>query len=119
MINVETEIDVPLMNGKSIRKKKVRKTIDIDPSKVPLDRSFRIGHSQAKSETFLPNMLFEKSSGNIYVDMAGLYDTSGDIIQLINWLLTKQVFNIVHSFHLIVPITISQIMDARGHEMHE
>ena len=119
VVNVETEIEVPLLNGKTIRKKKLRKTIDIDPDRVPINYSFRIGHSQSQSETFLPNLLFEKKTGNIYVDMAGLHDTSGDIIQLINWLITKQVFNIVHSFHLIVPITINQIMDARGHEMHE
>lgn len=67
---------------------------------------FKIGHDKAKSETFLPNFLFDNNSDNVFIDLAGLQDTNGELIQLINWIIYKQVFNIVHSFHLIVPITI-------------
>ena len=68
--------------------------------------AFKIGHNSASSETFLPNFLFDEVTGTVYIDLAGLNDTSGKFVKLINWMICKQIFNIVDSFHLLVPVTI-------------
>ena len=58
--------------------------------------------------------MYDPKSKNVYVDIAGLNDTSGEFIEMINWMICKYVFSIVDSFKLIVPVTISQIDDTRG-----
>ena len=115
---VKRDIQFPDRDGNRKTKPKPFKVVDVDKTKIPENKAFKIGHDQAKSETFLPNFLFDSNSGNVFVDLAGLNDTNGPLIQLINWIIYKQIFNIVHSFHLIVPITIGQITDAKGHGLH-
>ena len=104
---IKREIEIFDRDGKTGKKTRPFKVIDIDPEKMSDKRAFKIGHSVAQSETFLPNFLFDSVSKNVYVDLAGLNDTNGDLIQLINWIIYKQIFNIVHSFNLIVPVTTS------------
>ena len=107
------EIEVPA-GGKLIKKKRPRWTIDIDYEKYPELKAFKIGHEEQQSETFLPNFMYDPKSKNVYVDIAGLNDTSGEFIEMINWMICKHVFSIVDSFKLIVPVTIYQIDDTRG-----
>lgn len=105
-VKIEREYEVPLPDGTTKKRKRKIPVIDVNRDKIK-NHAFKVGHNQAQSETFLPSFYFQKESGNVYVDMAGLHDSNGEVIKLINWIITKQIFNIIHSFHLIVPITIT------------
>ena len=50
-------------------------------------------------------MALDETTGTVYIDLAGLQDSNGDTVEMFNWLIFKQVFRIVGSFYLIVPIT--------------
>ena len=56
-------------------------------------RGFKIGHSKSVSETFIPTILVDpdENSDIAWVDMAGLDDTGGYLLQLINTLMLKRV----------------------------
>lgn len=41
----------------------------------------------------------------MYADIAGLLDSSGDMIELINCLITRMIFNLAKTVKFIVPIT--------------
>jgi len=93
------------------RLKKVKvKVID---QKNPLG-TFDIGHNTAVSETFLPQIHFDKSAGIVYTDIAGLHDTGGDLIELINSFVNKQIFIRAASIRIILPMTKAQIFESRG-----
>ena len=55
---------------------------------------FKIGHSKTESMTFLPDIVPFESGDNefVFVDIAGLNDTSGNLIELVNCFITKQIF---------------------------
>lgn len=52
------------------------------------NKGFKIGHEET-SETFLPNFVLDKISNTVYIDMAGLNDTSGEFVKMINWMICK------------------------------
>ena len=76
-------------DGKLVKKLKRRAIIDMDEKHAEKMSSFKIGHNSASSETFLPNFVFDENMGTVYVDLAGLNDTSGKFIKLINWMICK------------------------------
>ena len=53
------------------------------------ENQFRIGHSIAKSETFLPHYMYDKDLKMICIDVAGFHDTRGDLIDLVNCLIMR------------------------------
>ena len=65
----------------------------------------------------MPNLFYDSQSATIYIDMAGLFASNGDIIGLINWLIYKHIFNLVHSYHLLILIPVGEIFDAKGNSM--
>ena len=56
------------------------------------DNVFKIGHSSSKSETFVPNIYYDNKSGMTFTDVAGLNDTGGDLIEIINNLVIRFLF---------------------------
>lgn len=50
----------------------------------------------------------------IYSDIAGLFDTAGDLIEYVNCFMNKKIFNSAKKIKFIVPITKSQMRLDRG-----
>lgn len=74
----------------------------------------RIGHDQSKSQTFWPNFIQDQNSKIIFGDIAGLEDTSGQTIELLNVLTNKLIFNQAVHLRFLVPLTLPQILESRG-----
>jgi len=66
---------------------------------------FKIGHSTAESETFLPNIYFDQKTGITYTDVAGLNDTGGDLIEIVNNCVIKFIFRRANRVRFLLPIT--------------
>ena len=49
----------------------------------------------SKSMTFFPKFYADKKDNILYIDIAGLNDTGGEKIEIINQLITKKIFNVV------------------------
>ena len=80
---------------------------------------FGIGHSQANSQTFLPDIHFEQHSDYTWIDIAGLNDSSGELIYLINSFVTKQIFTRASKVKFLLTITPEQIGEQRGRTVRE
>jgi hypothetical protein len=79
---------------------------------------FAIGHSQSESKTFLPQ--FKKVDEDLYyVDIAGLHDSGGDLIQFINCFVNKSIFLRASQVKFLFPITYNQIKENRGANVRE
>ena len=83
----EQKKEISLTNGK----KKI-KTFKVIDHKKNLS-TMKIGHSKYASETFFPHFVMKNESGEIFADIAGFQDTNGDIIEFINCLINKSIFN--------------------------
>jgi len=76
---------------------------------------FPIGHSVAKSMTFFPGFYKNpKQNGNYYVDIAGLQDTDGHMIEFVNQFINKKVFSLAQEIKIMIFITQKSIEEARG-----
>jgi hypothetical protein len=75
---------------------------------------FKIGHSMSQSMTFLPHFQFDDKSDTVFADIAGLHDTGGELIDLVNCFVNKKIFNLAAKVKFIVPFTPMNISDARG-----
>ena len=75
---------------------------------------FKIGHSNSESETFLPSFVQHPTNDVWFVDIAGLNDTGGELIDFCNTFIIKHIFQIAKSVKFIVPIPLAQISDMRG-----
>jgi energy-coupling factor transporter ATP-binding protein EcfA2 len=75
---------------------------------------FNIGHSNRKSETFMPNFHFDPIAKMTFADLAGQNDTRGELMEIINLLLIKRVFNIAKKVRMLVVIPIDDVCSARG-----
>lgn len=107
------KLTVKLPRGKST-------SIGVIEQRDPLGvRTFGIGHQNYRSRTFLPQFKSDKSTGDLYADIAGLHDTSGPLIDYINSFIMRQLFRIAKSIRLLVPFPVSQISDARGMGIRE
>ena len=68
--------------GQIVKKPKYRWVIDY---KKDAKKIFTIGHSLSKSETFFPGFYEDPiNKGSYYVDVAGLEDTAGPMIEYVN-----------------------------------
>lgn len=74
----------------------------------------KIGHSKAQSETFLPTWLFDEVIKILFLDVAGRNDTRGDILEIINLLLIKKIFNEAKKVRMLVVFPQGEINNARG-----
>lgn len=73
--------------------------------KVP-DNIFKIGHSVAKSETFVPNSYYDAKMNLMLTDVPGLNDTDGVLIEIINNLMIKHIFKKARRVRFLIPISI-------------
>ena len=86
-MTIETyEREVEVQATKKTKKIKQQVIECTDPSNV-----FKIGHSSAQSETFIPNIYLDKQTGITYADVAGLNDTSGELIEIVNNFVIKYI----------------------------
>ena len=75
---------------------------------------FKIGH-KTQSETFLPS--FQKipdRENSYYIDMAGLNDTGGDLLEFTNQFINKKLFSFVKNMIFLIPFTYDTFKVARG-----
>lgn len=80
---------------------------------------FKIGHSEIQSETFIPSFKMDKSSGLLYVDIPGLNDTGGNIIEILNRLMLRNILGRAKTVRFIVPFTYAQVHNNRGSTLRE
>ena len=62
-----------------------------------------IGHDYASSKTFFPHFLKKEGSNIIFADIAGFQDTGGNVIDIINALINKSIFNRAANICFLVP----------------
>lgn len=79
-----------------------RKIDHKDPENVKI---FAIGHSKSASKTFLPQFHRERNTYDLWADYAGLDDTSGDLIDILNCFFMRQIFQISKSIRILVPLS--------------
>ena len=74
----------------------------------------KIGHDVGTSETLYPRfMKIEGFNFNI-VDVGGLSDTGGELIDILVALLNKKIFGVAKKVRFLFPMDYSLITDARG-----
>lgn len=103
-------------NGKSQVVERKRKVIDY---KNQSDVVMPIGHQLEKSETFFPILIKSEAHDFSYVDIAGLQDTGGNIMEYVNQFINKKIFSMADKIRFLVPFTRDQIYDARGVQVAE
>lgn len=80
-----------------------------------LQNEFKIGHSLAQSQTFIPHFFSDGTSSSLmFTDIAGLNDSDGELIDLVNCFVNKKIFNIASKVKFLIPFSYNQIMDSRG-----
>lgn len=82
-------------------------------------KDFKIGHSASKSETFLPHFYKIDKIGSMFVDLAGLDDTGGNFISLVNCFISKFIFENAKTVRFLVPFTQVAIQDGRGSHIRD
>lgn len=87
-----------------------------DPSKANI---FAIGHNAAQSKTFLPQFERERNTMDLWADYAGLDDTSGELVDILNCFLMRQIFQISKSIRILAPVSREQITESRGIELRK
>lgn len=78
-----------------------------------LDNIFKIGHTN-DSETFLPSFYKPPGQPFMYCDIAGLLDTGGTAMRIVNCFMAKKIFSMAKSVRFLVPITQAQLEEAKG-----
>ena len=107
---IQFQIQVPLQNGEMSTKNKIKYVIE---HSTPL-KAFKIGHSDHESETFLPTYVKWPTKDIWFVDIAGLNDTGGELMDFCNTFIIKNIFQVAKSVKFIIPIPLAQINDSRG-----
>ena len=109
-----------LRNKRMIRGKERTEILNV----IDVKEEFRgdvlkIGHLKAQSETFLPTWFIDELSKITYTDVAGRNDTRGELMEIINLLLIKKVFNMAKKVRLLVIFPKGEIDNARGGVVRE
>lgn len=94
-------------------KEKPKKFWKID-YKDEVENVLPIGHSDTNSKTFLPVFFHDKEEKVVYVDIAGLQDTSGENVEIINQLVNKYIFSKSQNLRILIPLSQNIIDSARG-----
>lgn len=93
--------------------KKVQKRV-IDYKDEVMQRAFKIGHN-SQSETFLPSFrAIPNLENSYYIDLAGLGDTDGDMLEFSNQFINKKLFSLVKNVIVLIPFTATSLQDSRG-----
>ena len=100
-------------NGKTSNKKQNRQIIEQKPD-ILQKNLFTIGHEDSKSCTFLPHLKLNEATGLIFADVAGLGDTAGNLVDIINCFIDKIILLKAKDVRFIIPLTRSQITEGRG-----
>lgn len=79
----------------------------------------KIGHSNIKSETFLPKFVQAPNADIVYVDIAGLNDTAGYLMELINCFITKELFKRSKHVRFLVAISMEQVNETKGKSVRD
>ena len=85
---IQETIEIKRADGTTKHKKKSRKVIGA----IVEQGVFKIGHSKSQSMTFLPDFKVENTTGYVFGDLAGFFDTGGSLIDLVNSFVTKKIF---------------------------
>jgi hypothetical protein len=80
---------------------------------------FKIGHNIARSETFIPHFYYDSDAKIVFTDIAGLNDSSGDLVDIINRLITKCIFKQSKSVKFIIAVTHVAMKEGRGKNVRE
>lgn len=75
---------------------------------------FKIGHSQASSETFIPHFHKDKEQNVVYADVAGLLDTGTKNMQILNSFILLYLFKIAKKVRFVMAIQYQLVTEARG-----
>ena len=75
---------------------------------------FEIGHSLKESKTFVPRFFKNPDLDYVYVDIAGLKDTSGPMFDIVNSFMNKIIFGKAKSIKILVPMSRHQISICKG-----
>lgn len=73
-----------------------------------MPNKFKVGHSASESETLMPAFERDRTNPNffrVFADIAGLADTRGEMIQFVNCLVNKYIFNLAGSITFLLPMT--------------
>ena len=75
-------------------------------SKLQNIRAFKIGHETAVSETFGPGFYHEDPGvGDLtYVDLAGLFDTSSGLVEILNTFISTKILSEAKSVRFLLPV---------------
>ena len=74
----------------------------------------KIGHSLHYSQTLWPQMSRKKDSNLVFVDVAGMQDNAGIILDLINVFVLKKFIQRIHKVKFLIVLTLPQMEDSRG-----
>ena len=85
-----------------IKIKNKRKVIDFKDGCNPV---FSIGHSLHQSHTFLPSIFHLEETGLKILDIAGLDDSDGNMVEYINQFINKKIFNIAKKIRFMLFFT--------------
>lgn len=64
--------------------------------------------------TFLPCFVEDDESNIVYTDIAGLFDTAGNLLELTNIFINRKVFQNADKVRFMFVITLPQIFEGRG-----
>lgn len=111
----QTTIQKDLKAAKGKKKKPMRVIARRqEPAEGDSRGHFKIGHNSASSETFLPNFQAMPEKQITFIDIAGLKDTGGDLVDTLNCIINKIVFSFCKEIKLLIPMTHQQITEQRG-----
>ena len=60
-----------------------------------------------QSKTFFPHFIKDDATGIVYADIAGMKDTDGDLVELVNCFVNKSIFRRARSLKFLVPLTVN------------
>lgn len=82
-----------ILGPDKLERRKIEKKNVID-YKDNVPKVLKIGHSNQESETFYPSFYKSKGQNFYFADIAGLNDTSGEFVEIINQLMSKKLFGV-------------------------
>lgn len=82
------------------------------------ERVFPIGHQANVSETFFPGFQEVPNQPNSYfIDIAGLKDTGGEMMEFVNQFINKKIFSATKNLKILIPFTVETPNLNRGGAM--
>ena len=109
---ITKNIEVRQPDGTFTQKVSTKTVIDYKDDQM--ERAFKIGHSN-KSETFFPTFVkIEGEEDSYLIDIAGLDDTGGILLEFVNQFINKKLFNLIENLVILIPFTVDAFKVSRG-----